>query len=111
MNIAELIQLKFPEANFSKDIVLQDDGEGPYIKEWNLEVQEPTQKDLDSWVVELEQAYQDKIACEKRLLEYPPIEALVVAMWKNEVLNDNAELLELQAKREEIQAKYPKSDD
>lgn len=28
------IQNKFPNASFLKDIILQDDGDGPYVKYW-----------------------------------------------------------------------------
>lgn len=30
------------------DIKLQDDGQGPYIKEWNLEVPQPTMDELNA---------------------------------------------------------------
>lgn len=35
MQINEILKLKFPQADFRKDIILQDDGEGIYIAEWN----------------------------------------------------------------------------
>jgi hypothetical protein len=37
------------EVNFEKDVLLQDDGQGVYIKEWNLEsIAKPTQEQLDA---------------------------------------------------------------
>jgi len=38
------------EINFNKDVILQDDsdGKGAYIKEWNLDIPQPTQSQLDS---------------------------------------------------------------
>ena len=36
------------EIDFMKDVMLQDDsnGEGPYIKEWNLDIARPTDEQL-----------------------------------------------------------------
>ena len=38
------------EVDFRSDVLLQDDsdGNGPYIKEWNLDTPQPTQEQLDS---------------------------------------------------------------
>ncbi len=50
MSIAEILSLKFPNAKFTSDIILQDDGNGPYIKEWNLAgIKKPSLKDLSDW--------------------------------------------------------------
>jgi hypothetical protein len=37
--------------DFSKDVLLQDDsdGNGAYIKEWNLDIPKPTQAQLDAF--------------------------------------------------------------
>jgi hypothetical protein len=38
------------EVDFTKDVLLQDDsnGKGAYIKEWNLDIAQPTQAQLDA---------------------------------------------------------------
>ena len=36
------------EIDFLKDVLLQDDGQGAYIKEWNLDIAKPTQAQLDA---------------------------------------------------------------
>ena len=36
------------EIDFTKDVLLQDDGQGAYIKEWNLSIAKPTQAQLDA---------------------------------------------------------------
>ena len=36
------------EVDFLKDVLLQDDGQGAYIKEWNLPIAKPTQSQLDA---------------------------------------------------------------
>ena len=39
------------EVDFMKDVMLQDDsdGKGAYIKEWNLDIKKPTDKQLSSY--------------------------------------------------------------
>ena len=34
------------EVDFLDDVKLQDDGQGPYIKEWNLDIAKPTDEQL-----------------------------------------------------------------
>jgi hypothetical protein len=36
------------EVDFTKDVKLQDDGQGAYIKEWNLDIAQPTEAQLDA---------------------------------------------------------------
>ena len=37
------------EVDFTKDVKLQDDGQGPYIKEWNLATPKPTLEQLNAF--------------------------------------------------------------
>ena len=37
------------EIDFSKDVLLQDDGKGDYIKKWNLDIAKPTDAQLDAF--------------------------------------------------------------
>ena len=36
------------EVDFTSDVLLQDDGQGAYIKEWNLDIAQPTDAQLDA---------------------------------------------------------------
>jgi hypothetical protein len=36
------------EVDFRTDVLLQDDGNGAYIKEWNLDIAQPTTAQLDA---------------------------------------------------------------
>ena len=49
------------EIDFTKDVRLQDDGDGAYIKEWNLDITKPTMAQLDAMEA-LIPAYEFKIA-------------------------------------------------
>jgi hypothetical protein len=40
------------EVDFLKDVLLQDDGQGAYIKEWNLDIAKPTMAQLDAFEAE-----------------------------------------------------------
>mgnify|MGYP005989318757 CR=1 FL=1 len=35
--------------DFTKDVMLQDDGQGAYIKEWNLDIAQPTDEQIASY--------------------------------------------------------------
>jgi len=50
------------EVDFTKDVLLQDDsnGQGAYIKEWNLDKPKPTQEQLDALETELQADYDAK---------------------------------------------------
>jgi len=37
------------EVDFLNDVLLQDDGQGAYIKEWNLDIAQPTDEQLASY--------------------------------------------------------------
>ena len=37
------------EVDFLNDVILQDDGQGAYIKEWNLDIAKPTMAQLDAY--------------------------------------------------------------
>ena len=37
------------EVDFTTDVMLQDDGQGAYIKEWNLDIAQPTDAQLASY--------------------------------------------------------------
>jgi len=72
MNINDILLLKYPNASFLKDILIFDDGNGPYIKEWNLDTPQPTKQDLNNWGIELDLKYRQELA--RRARVYPPLE-------------------------------------
>ena len=45
---SKIIQYVGSEVDFFNDVLLQDDGQGAYIKEWNLDTPQPTQEQLDA---------------------------------------------------------------
>lgn len=73
MTLVDLLKFKYPQIDFLKDVLLSDYGlgNGPEIREWNLQVARPTQEDLDSWEIEFDLAYRQKQARAARV--YPAI--------------------------------------
>jgi hypothetical protein len=50
IDLPTLIYTLYKQELAEGKIVLQDDGMGPYIKEWSLDAQKPTQNQIDSWM-------------------------------------------------------------
>ena len=46
---SKIIKYVNQKVNFGSDVILQDDGNGAYIKEWNLDIAQPTSAQLDSY--------------------------------------------------------------
>lgn len=73
MQLGELLRLKFPSIDSIDGYRVQDDGQGAYIKEWNVPViPKPTQEDLDKWALELDLQYRQQQARNSRV--YPSIQ-------------------------------------
>jgi hypothetical protein len=67
MNIATALKVLFPNARQPFDFLVQDDGDGPYLAQWNLPDPQPTEGELqaawDTW--EAGQPARDASALEK----------------------------------------------
>jgi hypothetical protein len=61
------------EINFFKDVILQDDGKGAYIKEWNLDIPKPTMAQLDAFEVQAIAYEQLQDILNNRRMAYPSI--------------------------------------
>lgn len=74
MNLANILQLKFPTANFITDIVLQDIGDGPTIIVWNIpDVSFPTSDDLIQWASDVDLEYRQLQVMAARKSAYPSL--------------------------------------
>lgn len=83
MNLTDILQLKFPDASYLKDIILQDDGQGVYIKEWNLKSPKPNKSTIARWQEELGLEYRQKEAIRAR--KYPPIEVQLDMLYHDKI--------------------------
>ena len=100
MNISEIIKLKYPNARSLIDFKVQDDGQGPYIKEWNISDKKPSDEDLANWGIDLADEYQ--LAQNKILNEpiYQQLEQLDLKSIRALRANDTQRLTELEAQAE-----------
>jgi len=88
--------------NFDTEVVLQDDGQGAYIKEWNVDgVAKPTDAQLDALSSQATTLENNAIAVANRQKEYGSIAEQL------EYITENG-LDAWQTKVQEIKTKYPK---
>ena len=90
------------EVDFQKDVILQDDGQGAYIKEWNVTEVQPTEEQLNAFESEADAVEALNQVYANRQAEYPSVQDLVVALY------DTDDKSAIEAKRAEVKAKYPK---
>ncbi len=89
--------------DFLSDVRLQDDGDGVYIKEWNLDITKPTDEQLATYedAANTEEALNTVYS--NRRKEYPNHNDCIHAL-----LDGGDTLTDLQAKRQEVKSKFPK---
>ena len=89
--------------NFSSEVILQDDGNGSYIKEWNINgLAKPTEAQLNALEAQANTLEASNQVIANRKAEYPSIEELVVALY------DTEDKLAIENKRKAVKDKYPK---
>tara|TARA_Y100000114_G_scaffold75051_1_gene68803 strand:+ start:176 stop:493 length:318 start_codon:yes stop_codon:yes gene_type:complete len=54
------------EVNFMRDVILQNDGDGDYIKEWNLDSPQPTESELNAVEDDADKLERNNIVITKR---------------------------------------------
>ena len=88
--------------DFLNEVVLQDDGQGAYIKEWNVDgVAKPTDEQLDALSSQAEILENNAMAVANRQKEYGSLAEQL------EYITENG-LDAWQTKVQEIKTKYPK---
>jgi len=100
-----LEQLGFDPIN---DFVLQDDGSGTYIRDWNSASPQPSEAEIETAHAEWKAEYDAQEYARNRQAEYPSINDLIVALWENVVEERASAVVSLEAKRQAVKTKYPK---
>ena len=98
---SKIIQYVGSEVNFNNDVLLQNDGQGDYIKEWNLEIAQPTQAQLDALETQADDYEFNLGQIAKRKAEYGTAQSQMENIIENGL---EAEQLRIQS----IKDKYPK---
>jgi hypothetical protein len=71
--------------------------------------EKPTQEFLESELARLQSEYDAQDYARNRQAEYPSTNDLIVALWENVIEERAASVIELEAKRQDVKTKYPKS--
>ena len=88
--------------NFNNEVILQDDGQGAYIKEWNVDgVAKPTDAQLDALSSQATTLENNAIAVANRQKEYGSIASQIEYIVEHGV----SSFIE---KQNAIKTKYPK---
>ena len=90
------------------DFVLQDDGAGAYIKEWNSASPQPTEAEIETAHAEWQAEFDSQEYTRNRQAEYPSIDELIVALWEGVVEERMASVTALEGLRQAVKDKYPK---
>jgi len=89
------------EVDFRNEVKLQDDGNGAYIKEWNLDIVQPTEAQLNALETQANDYEYNQGQIQKRQIEYgSPSEQM-------EFITENG-LTAWQTKVTEIKTRFPK---
>ena len=89
------------EVDFRNKVKLQDDGNGAYIKEWNLDIPKPTMAQLDAYEAQANIVESNQAQVQNRIKEYGSIAEQI------EYITENG-LDAWQSKVNSIKTKYPK---
>ena len=94
------------EIDFTKDIKLQDDsnGLGAYIKEWNLDIAQPTLAQLDAFEAQANEVERLNLVKANRANEYPDFKEYLDGIVKG----DDAQIQKYINDCLAVKAKYPK---
>ena len=89
------------DIDFQSDVILKDDGNGVvYIAEWNLDIAQPTQAQLDALETAADDEEYNNSQIQKRIAEY--------GQWKDQLDEIYTDIDAWKTRIAAIKAKYPK---
>ncbi len=92
------------EVDFRTEVTLQDDGNGAYIKEWNLDILKPTMAQLDAFEAQANEVERLNLVKANRAKEYPDFKEYLDGIVKG----DDAQIQKYINDCLAVKAKYPK---
>lgn len=109
MNLNEILEIKFPGVDFARQVIIQDDGNGPYIKKWDKSLGEkPTKDQLDAWALEVAPIKEEQDIRQKRRDAYPAIGDQLDALYKAMESGILPKVENFHDKIKEVKERYPK---
>ena len=92
------------EVDFRNEVKLQDDGNGAYIKEWNLDIEQPTEAQLNALENQANEIERLNKIRANRANEYPDFKEYLDGIVKG----DQAQIDKYIADCLAVKTKYPK---
>ena len=92
------------EVDFLNEVKLQDDGNGVYIKEWNLDIAQPTEAQLNALEAQANEVERLNLVKANRAKEYPDFKEYLDGIVKG----DDAQIQKYINDCLAVKAKYPK---
>ena len=92
------------KVDFLNEVKLQDDGNGAYIKEWNLDIAQPTKAQLNALESQANEVERLNLIKENRAKEYPDFKEYLDGIVKG----DQAQIDKYISDCLAIKTKYPK---
>jgi hypothetical protein len=92
------------EVDFRTEVKLQDDGNGAYIKEWNLDIAQPTEAQFNALESQANEVERLNLIKSNRAKEYPDFKDYLDGIVKG----DQAQIDKYIADCLAVKAKYPK---
>jgi hypothetical protein len=92
------------KVDFLNEVKLQDDGNGAYIKEWNLDIPKPTLAQLDAFEAQANEVERLNLVKANRAKEYPNFKEYLDGIVKG----DDAQIQKYINDCLAVKAKYPK---
>jgi hypothetical protein len=92
------------EVDFLNEVKLQDDGNGAYIKEWNLDIAQPTIAQLNALETQANEVERLNLVKSNRANEYPDFKEYLDGIVKGDQLQIDKYIADCLA----VKAKYPK---
>ena len=71
------------DVEFMKDVMLQNDGNGAYIKEWNLDIDQPTDSQLSSYETVANATEALNVILQTRKISYPDLREQLDLLYKD----------------------------
>jgi hypothetical protein len=90
--------------DFLNEVKLKDDGNGAYIKEWNLDIAKPTIAQLDAFEAQANEVERLNLVKANRANEYPDFKEYLDGIVKG----DDAQIQKYINDCLAVKAKYPK---
>jgi hypothetical protein len=110
--LCRAIRILNPNVTPGIDYVIRHDTpeQEPYIADWMSTTSRPTEKEINSAILEISDVHHEDKYASKRRAEYPSVEEQLDAAYKARQ-GDNAKQLEVDEKIRRVKEKYPKTDD